>query len=64
MPQNGTSEKDPVVELMEKAGVPVNLTNYFGLAYPEGKPKDWGPEDEAQLPPELRKDGSTESKSD
>lgn len=50
MPQNG-SEPDFVVELLQKAGLPVTRENYLGLAYPDGVPKDL---DESSLPAEIR----------
>jgi hypothetical protein len=49
-PQSG-SEQDFVVELLQKAGLPVTRENYLGLAYPEGVPEDL---DESSLPPEIR----------
>jgi hypothetical protein len=49
-PQSG-KEVDFVVQLLQKAGLPVTRENYLGLAYPEGVPDDL---DETTLPPEIR----------
>jgi hypothetical protein len=49
-PQSG-KEVDFVVDLLQKAGLPVTRENYLGLAYPEGVPDDL---DEMSLPPEVR----------
>lgn len=49
-PQSG-SEQDFVVELLQKAGLPVTRENYLGLAYPEGVPEDL---DESSLPPQIQ----------
>jgi hypothetical protein len=46
--QNGRDkEPDFVVELLQKAGLPVTRENYIGLAYPDGLPEDF---DESELP--------------
>ena len=49
-PQSG-KEVDFVVQLLQKAGLPVTRENYLGLAYPEGVPQDL---DETSLPLEIR----------
>lgn len=49
-PQSGR-EQDFVVELLQKAGLPLTRENYLGLAYPEGVPADL---DETSLPPQVR----------
>lgn len=50
VPQSGR-EVDFVVQLLQKAGLPVTRDNYLGLAYPEGAPSDL---DESSLPQEIR----------
>jgi hypothetical protein len=42
-PQSG-SEQDFVVELLQKAGLPLTRENYLGLAYPDGRARGSGRE--------------------
>lgn len=51
-PQSG-NELDFVVELLDKAKLPLTRENYLGLAYPDGVPEDL---DENTLPPEIRQE--------
>ena len=53
MPQSG-SEPDYVLNLLKQYKLPLTRDNYLGLAYPEGLPEDWGAENEAELPQEIR----------
>jgi hypothetical protein len=52
IPQNGT---DIVLDELKKRSIPVTRANYLALAYPEGVPKPWTAELEAQLPEVLQK---------
>jgi hypothetical protein len=54
IPQSG-KEQDYVLELLQKFKLPLTRENYLGLAYPEGLPKDWGAENEMELPEQFRK---------
>ncbi|NIJ43262.1 hypothetical protein FHS78_003574 [Parvibaculum indicum] len=55
-------EKDPVVEALERYKVPVTRSNWIKFSYPDGPPKPWTAEHEAELPEELqlksKEDGS------
>jgi hypothetical protein len=53
MPQSG-SEPDYVLNLLKQYQLPLTRDNYLGLAYPEGLPEEWGAENEAELPQEIR----------
>ena len=52
-PQSG-SEQDYVLSLLKQFNLPLTRENYLGLAYPEGLPQEWGAENEAELPQEIR----------
>ena len=45
---------DPVVQTLIKLGFPVTRENYLEIAYPEGLPKEWTAELEAELPEQLQ----------
>ena len=45
---------DVVVELLEKAGVPLTRENYLNMAYLGNPPKELEAEQEAELPKELQ----------
>jgi len=44
-------DSDFVLQLLMKAGLPLNRENYLGLAYPDELPDEL---DEMTLPPEIR----------
>ena len=48
------SEKDPVVEALKRYKVPVTRSNWIKFSYPDGPPKPWTAEHEAELPEELQ----------
>lgn len=52
--QPSFSEPDYVLDLLKQFNLALTRENYFGLAYPEGLPEDWGAEGEAGLPVEIR----------
>ena len=47
-------EPDYVLQQLKNSNTPLTRENYLGLAYPEGLPADWGAEDEAKHPVEIR----------
>jgi len=49
--QNG-NEQDFVIELLNKAKIPLTKENYLGLAYPDGVPEDF---DDSTIPEQIRK---------
>ena len=51
------SMNDVVVQLLQKAGVPVTRENYLNMAYLGNPPKKLTAEEEAELPRELREWG-------
>jgi len=51
MPQIGMNEADMVTEIMDMEGMDMTRENYLMVAYtPDGPPKPWTAELEAQLP--------------
>ncbi len=55
MPRNGSSEDDPLVQIMKDHGIPITRENYLDLAYMGEAPEQLGAEQEADLPPSLQK---------
>ena len=51
-PQLGKS--DPIIELLDEYGIPVNRENYLNLAYLGDPPEELGAEEELTLPEQLR----------
>ena len=49
------SARDPILAMMRRLGIPLTREKYLAIAYPEGLPKEWGAELEAQLPLEIQK---------
>lgn len=47
---------NPLVDWMVKKGVPITRDTYIALAYGDGVPDPWTPEDEAELPGFLREE--------
>jgi hypothetical protein len=41
-----------VIELLNKAKIPLTKENYLGLAYPDGVPEDF---DDSTIPEQIRK---------
>lgn len=51
-PQLGKS--DPIIELLNEYGIPVNRENYLELAYLGEPPEELGAEQELALPEQVR----------
>ena len=47
-------DDDPVVELLQAAGMEVTRENWIGAAYGDDVPDPWTAEDESCLPEELQ----------
>ena len=50
-----TEQPDPVLQHLENLHLPLTRENYLEAAYPFGLPDSWSSEDEASLPPEIRR---------
>ena len=50
-----TGSGDGVIDFMRYTGVPITHENYLDLAYMGEPPKELSAEEEANLPPEVRK---------
>ncbi len=55
MPQNGSSDDDPLIQIMKDHGIPITREHYLNLAYMGQVPDELGAEQEADLPEELQK---------
>jgi hypothetical protein len=51
LPLDPSEPPDYVLDLLQRAGLPLTRENYLGRAYPEGVPEDL---DESSLPSEIR----------
>jgi hypothetical protein len=49
------SSQDVVVELLQRAGVPLTRENYLNMAYFGEVPEEWSAELEVELPQVIRK---------
>lgn len=52
IPRLGKS--DPIIELLDEYGIPVNRENYLNLAYLGEPPEELGAEQELALPEQVR----------
>ena len=50
-----TGSGDGLIDLMRHYGIPITRENYLDLAYMGELPKELSAEEEANLPPEVRK---------
>lgn len=55
----GRNKKDPIVDLMERAKVPVTRENFIAFNWMGTPPLEWSQEDEDQLPEDLRRPPSS-----
>jgi hypothetical protein len=51
---NSRAPGHPVVEHMQRRGIPVTRENFIALNWPGGKPDPWEADHEADLPDELQ----------
>lgn len=50
-----TEQLDAVLQHLENSRLPATRENYLEAVYPLGLPDSWSSQDEASLPPELRR---------
>ena len=50
MASSSPDAHDPVLRYMVRHMIPLTRENWLELSYPDGPPKDWGPELEAEVP--------------
>lgn len=51
---NQHGHDDLIANYLVKNKIPLTRENYLGIAYPDGLPAEWGPDDEADLPESIR----------